>query len=53
MSEQTTPKYKVGDKTKMYWGGSALEVEEIVDWKDGIIRYKLRGYGGLVQENEC
>ena len=45
-------KYNVGDETNFLINGVRAKVEEVVDWKDGVIRYKLERYGGLLREEE-
>lgn len=46
------PKYKVGDETNFRINGVQAKVEEVVLWDDGVVRYKLERYGGLVKEEE-
>ena len=43
-------KYKVGQTA--YLKSHQGKIEEIVLWDDGIVRYKIQGYGGLVHEED-
>jgi hypothetical protein len=53
MNEKKEPKYKVGDETNFIVCGLGAKVKQVVLWDDGIIRYELEKYGGLVEEDEC